>query len=61
MAGAQCGLAMEVTLNGALAARADAELGFTPASPFRAGDLPAGFTPRSTWRRSLAVAVVWWP
>jgi len=61
VAGAQGGLAMEVTLNGALAARADAELGFTPASPFRAGDLPAGFTPRSTWRRSLAVAVVWWP
>ena len=59
--GAQGGLTLEVALNGALAARADAELGFTPASPFRAGDLPEGFTPRSTWRRSLAVAVVWWP
>jgi hypothetical protein len=61
VAGAQCGLTLEVALNGALAARADAELGFTPASPFRAADLPEGFTPRSTWRRSLGVAVVWWP
>ena len=61
LAGVQGGLAMEVALSGALAARADAELGFTPASPFRAGDLPEGFTPRSTWRRSLALAVVWWP
>ena len=61
VAGVQGSLAMEVALTGALSARADAELGFTPASPFRAGDLPAGFTPRSTWRRGLAVAVVWWP
>lgn len=61
VAGAQVGLAMEVALTGGLSARADAELGFTPGSPFRAGDLPEGFTPRSTWRRSLAVAVVWWP
>ncbi|HEY9518113.1 MAG TPA: hypothetical protein VIQ98_02600 [Gemmatimonadales bacterium] len=61
VAGVQGGLAIEVALTGALAARADAELGFTPASPFRASDLPEGFTPRSTWRRSLAVAAVWWP
>lgn len=61
VAGVQGGLTLEVALNGALAARADAELGFTPASPFRAADLPEGFTPRSTWRRSLGVAVVWWP
>ena len=61
LAGAQGSLAMEAALTGALSVRADAELGFTPASPFRAGDLPEGFTPRSTWRRSLAVAVVWWP
>jgi hypothetical protein len=61
VAGVQGGLALEVALTGALAARADAELGFTPASPFRASDLPEGFTPRSTWRRSLAVVVVWWP
>ena len=61
LAGAQGGLAVEAALTPALAARADVELGFTPASPFRAGDLPEGFTPRSTWRRSLAVAVVWWP
>lgn len=61
VAGAQGSLAVEAALTGSLSARADAELGFTPASPFRAGDLPEGFTPRSTWRRSLAVAVVWWP
>jgi hypothetical protein len=61
VAGAQGGLAMEAALTGALSVRAEAELGFTPASPFRAGDLPEGFTPRSTWRRSLAVALVWWP
>ena len=61
VAGVQGSLAIEVALTDALSARADAELGFTPASPFRAGDLPAGFTPRSTWRRGLAVAVVWWP
>ena len=61
LAGAQSGLAMEAELTGRLSARADAELGFTPGSPFRAGDLPEGFTPRSTWRRSLAVAVLWWP
>jgi hypothetical protein len=61
VAGAQGGLAMEAALTGALSARADAELGFTPASPFRAGDLPEGFTPRSTWRQCLAVALLWWP
>ena len=61
VAGAQGGLSLEVALNGALVARVDTELGFTPASPFRAGDLPDGFTPRNTWRRSLGVAVVWWP
>lgn len=61
VAGGQGGLAMEVALGSALAARAEAELGFTPASPFRASDVPEGFSPRSTWRRSLAVAVVWWP
>ena len=61
VAGGQGGLALEVALTAALAARADGELGFTPASPFRAGDLPEGFTPRSTWRRSLAVGVLWWP
>lgn len=61
VAGAQGSLALEVALTSALSARADAELGFTPASTFRAADLPQGFTPRSTWRRSLAVAVLWWP
>ena len=61
VAGAQGGLTIEAELTGALSARADAELGFTPASPFRASDLPEGFTPRSTWRRSLAVALLWWP
>lgn len=61
VAGAQGSLAVEAALTSALAIRADAELGFTPASPFGAGDLPEGFTPRSTWRRSLAMAVLWWP
>ena len=61
VAGVQGGLALEAALTGALTARAEAELGFTPASPFRASDLPEGFSPRSTWRRSLAVAVLWWP
>jgi len=61
LAGAQGSLALELALTGALSARGEAELGFTPASPFRAGDLPDGFTPRSTWRRSLAIALVWWP
>jgi hypothetical protein len=61
VAGVQAGLALEVGLSRSLSARAEAELGFTPASPFRPGDLPDGVTPRSTWRRSLAAAVVWWP
>ncbi|HSE52497.1 MAG TPA: hypothetical protein VLB00_09915, partial [Gemmatimonadales bacterium] len=47
VAGVQGGLAIEVALTRGLSARADAELGFTPASPFRASDLPEGFTPRS--------------
>jgi hypothetical protein len=61
VAGVQGGLALEVALSSAFSARAEAELGFTPASPFGPGDLPDGFTPRSTWRRSLAAALVWWP
>jgi hypothetical protein len=61
VAGVQAGLALEVALGSSLSARAEAELGFTPASPFRPSDLPDGVTTRSTWRRSLAVAGVWWP
>ena len=61
VAGVQGGLAIDIALTGDFSARAAGELGFTAASPFRASDLPEGFTPRSTWRRSLAVAVVWWP
>jgi len=59
IAGGQAGMAAEVALTGALVATIEAELGFTPSSPFRRQDLPEGFTPRSTWRRSLAAAVYW--
>jgi hypothetical protein len=59
IAGGQSGVAMEVGLTAALSATIEAELGFTPSSPFRRQDLPEGFTPRSTWRRSLAAAVYW--
>jgi len=59
IAGAQAGMAAEVGLTGALVATIEGELGFTPSSPFRRQDLPEGFTPRSTWRRSLAAAVYW--
>jgi len=61
VAGVQGGLALEFALSPSLSARAEGELGFTPASPFRPGDLPDGVTTRSTWRRSLAAALVWWP
>ncbi|MDQ5874057.1 MAG: hypothetical protein M3526_01585 [Actinomycetota bacterium] len=59
--GGQAGLAMEVALTRSLVARAEGILGFTPASPFRAEDLPEGFQQRGTWRRSLGVAVSWRP
>ena len=61
VAGVQAGLALEFALFPSLSARGEGELGFTPASPFRPSDLPAGLAPRGTWRRSLAAALVWWP
>ena len=57
--GAQAGLGLEVALSSHLSADAEALLGFTPASPFRAEDLPDGFRQSRTWRRSLGVGVSW--
>lgn len=59
MGGAQAGLTLEVSISRALTAQLDGELGFTPGSPFREADLPEGFRPRSTWRRTLAVGLGW--
>ena len=59
--GAQAGLVVEVALSSRLSAEAEALLGFTPASPFRAEDLPEGFRQSRTWRRSLGVGVSWRP
>lgn len=61
IAGGQAGLAMEVALTGSLTARLTGEVGLTPASPFRAEELPEGFEPERTWRRSLNVGVAWRP
>jgi hypothetical protein len=57
--GAQAGLGLEVALSSRLSAEAEALLGLTPASPFRAEDLPDGFRQSRTWRRSLGVGVRW--
>lgn len=51
------GLSVETRLTGRLAASIDGEVGYSSASPFHQNDLPEGFTPRSTWRRSLSVTV----
>lgn len=59
VAGGQAGLSMEVVLTGSLSARAEGVAGFTPASPFRQADLPPGFRPTGTWRKSLGVGVSW--
>ena len=59
--GAQAGLVLDVALSSRLSAEAEALLGFTPASPFRAEDLPDGFRQSRTWRRSLGVGVSWRP
>ena len=59
VAGAQTGLVLEVALSRRLSAEAEALLGFTPASPFRAEDLPGGFRQSRTWRRSVGVGVRW--
>ena len=59
IAGGQAGVAAEVVLTGAFVVTIEGELGFTPSSPFRRQDLPEGFTPRGTWRRSLAAALYW--
>jgi hypothetical protein len=55
--GGQAGIALELALTKALVATLESELGFTPASPFRRQDLPAGFEPRGAWRRTLAGGV----
>ena len=57
--GAQAGLVLDLTLSSRLSAEAETLLGFTPASPFRAEDLPDGFRQSPTWRRSLGVGVRW--
>jgi len=57
--GGQAGLAMEVALTRAGVASVEAELGFTPASPFLAADLPEGYRVRSAWRRTLAAGLYW--
>jgi hypothetical protein len=59
IAGAQAGLALEVMLGRSLAADLSGELGFTPGSPFQEAELPEGFHPRSTWRRTLQVGLAW--
>jgi hypothetical protein len=59
IAGGQAGLALEVVLTGALVGSLEGEVGFTPASPFQAADLPEGYRLRSAWRRTLAGAVSW--
>jgi len=59
IAGAQGGVALEVKISRAFSAELAGELGFTPASPFHAMDLPEGFRQRSTWRRTLAVGLSW--
>jgi hypothetical protein len=59
IAGAQAGLALEVMISPSLAAELSGELGFTPGSPFKETELPEGFHPRSTWRRTLAVGLAW--
>jgi hypothetical protein len=58
-AGGQAGLALEVVLTRALVGTLEGEVGFTPASPFRAADLPEGYRVRSAWRRTLAGGVYW--
>jgi hypothetical protein len=59
IAGGQAGLALEVILTRALVATLEGELGFTPASPFHAADLPEGYHVRSAWRRTLAAGLYW--
>lgn len=59
IAGGQLGVAAEVALSRAFVAALEGELGWTQASPFRREELPDGFQPRSTWRRSLAGALYW--
>jgi hypothetical protein len=56
--GPEAAVALEVALTGGLNATINGALGFTPKSPFRLEDLPEGFSPRSTWRRSLEVGLV---
>lgn len=57
--GGQLGLSVEAALGRGFVAELSGELGFTPASPFRKSDLPEGYEPRSTWRRTLAGGVSW--
>jgi len=59
IAGVQAGLALEVILTRALVGSLEGELGFTPASPFHAADLPEGYRARSAWRRTLAAGIYW--
>ena len=59
IAGGQAGLALEVILTRAFVGAFEGELGFTPASPFQATDLPEGYNVRSAWRRTLAAGVYW--
>lgn len=59
IAGGQAGLALEVVLTRALVGTLEGEVGFTPASPFHAHDLPEGYRVRSAWRRTLGGGVYW--
>jgi hypothetical protein len=59
IAGGQAGLALEIILTRALVGTVEGELGLTPASPFRAEDLPEGYRLRSAWRRTLSAGVYW--
>ncbi|NOT07662.1 MAG: hypothetical protein HOP28_05565 [Gemmatimonadales bacterium] len=57
--GGQAGLGLEMQVIGSWVASFEVEAAYTSDSPFRRQDLPEGFAIRSTWRRSLAVAVGW--
>lgn len=55
--GPQAGVSVEAELTRSLVAAIEGEVGFTSKSPFRAEDLPEGFSQRSTWRRSIGVGL----
>jgi hypothetical protein len=57
--GGHAGLALEVDISRKLIGAVEAELGHTPASPFRREDVPEEFRTRSAWRRTLLASLAW--